>query len=157
MVIILIWAGLLLLAVESLGLFTYGRLFAYAYMGVSLLVLFHFLDKVVLLERRAFTCKECGYDLHGLPEPRCPECGTTFDPEERQRIQDRIDAPPPPAKHRWIAPVVIVLLAMGLVAGMVVHRRAVMARAKRAATSTTSTTPAALPGAATTQSIEDRE
>jgi hypothetical protein len=25
-------------------------------------------------------CKKCGYDLRGLPLPRCPECGTPFDP-----------------------------------------------------------------------------
>jgi hypothetical protein len=25
-------------------------------------------------------CVQCGYLLHGLPEPRCPECGTRFDP-----------------------------------------------------------------------------
>ncbi len=25
-------------------------------------------------------CITCGYDLHGLPEPRCPECGREFDP-----------------------------------------------------------------------------
>lgn len=23
-------------------------------------------------------CLKCGYDLRGLPEPRCPECGTEF-------------------------------------------------------------------------------
>lgn len=23
-------------------------------------------------------CLSCGYALHGLPEPRCPECGTPF-------------------------------------------------------------------------------
>ena len=28
-------------------------------------------------------CAQCGYDLRGLTEPRCPECGTTFDPVER--------------------------------------------------------------------------
>ena len=27
-------------------------------------------------------CEQCGYDLRGLPEPRCPECGTPFDPED---------------------------------------------------------------------------
>ncbi len=25
-------------------------------------------------------CCECDYNLHGLNEPRCPECGTPFDP-----------------------------------------------------------------------------
>jgi len=25
-------------------------------------------------------CGACGYNLRGLPEPRCPECGTPFDP-----------------------------------------------------------------------------
>lgn len=25
------------------------------------------------------TCKKCEYPLIGLPEPRCPECGTPFD------------------------------------------------------------------------------
>ncbi len=24
-------------------------------------------------------CRKCGYLLQGLPEPRCPECGTRFD------------------------------------------------------------------------------
>jgi hypothetical protein len=25
-------------------------------------------------------CVRCGYSLYGLDEPRCPECGTAFDP-----------------------------------------------------------------------------
>jgi len=31
--------------------------------------------------RRAHQCTECGYDLWGLIEPRCPECGTPFPKE----------------------------------------------------------------------------
>ena len=27
-------------------------------------------------------CIECGYSLIGLPEPRCPECGSAFEPEQ---------------------------------------------------------------------------
>jgi len=27
------------------------------------------------------TCRRCGYDLHGLTNPRCPECGAGFRPE----------------------------------------------------------------------------
>ena len=30
--------------------------------------------------RPSHTCWECGYDLTGLPEPRCPECETPFTP-----------------------------------------------------------------------------
>ena len=36
------------------------------------------------LDRRRYPrghCQRCGYDLRGLPEPRCPECGTTFERE----------------------------------------------------------------------------
>lgn len=31
--------------------------------------------------RTTGTCIECGYLLRGLVEPRCPECGTRFDPK----------------------------------------------------------------------------
>ena len=31
--------------------------------------------------RAAGCCPPCGYNLTGLSEPRCPECGTEFDPE----------------------------------------------------------------------------
>jgi hypothetical protein len=27
-------------------------------------------------------CINCGYDLQALPEPRCPECGRGFDPDD---------------------------------------------------------------------------
>lgn len=30
---------------------------------------------------RAGCCIECGYSLRGLADPRCPECGRSFDPE----------------------------------------------------------------------------
>jgi hypothetical protein len=33
-----------------------------------------------LRERGIHTCVKCGYLLRGLSEPRCPECGTPFDP-----------------------------------------------------------------------------
>lgn len=33
----------------------------------------------VLVEHGIPCCKSCGYSLTGLPEPRCPECGTEFE------------------------------------------------------------------------------
>ncbi len=32
-----------------------------------------------LVKRGVPICIPCGYDLRGLTEPRCPECGTSFD------------------------------------------------------------------------------
>lgn len=34
------------------------------------------------LVRNRGCCRQCGYSLIGLPEPRCPECGTAFDPND---------------------------------------------------------------------------
>ena len=36
---------------------------------------------------RGGRCVSCGYDLHGLPEPRCPECGN----EEASDVPQRGD------------------------------------------------------------------
>jgi len=33
----------------------------------------------LMVEHGVEICIKCGYDLHGLTEPRCPECGTPFD------------------------------------------------------------------------------
>lgn len=35
--------------------------------------------------RKMGRCAECDYDLRGLPEPRCPECGTPFDEATRSQ------------------------------------------------------------------------
>jgi hypothetical protein len=49
------------------------------------------LSAVVFLRNRyrpiypAGLCTVCGYDLRGLSEPRCPECGSAFDPRELAR------------------------------------------------------------------------
>lgn len=39
--------------------------------------------------RRSGLCLQCGYDLTGLPEPRCPECGRGFDGDLREAGEKR--------------------------------------------------------------------
>lgn len=49
--------------------------------------------RLEMLDRGYAICVECGYDLRGQTEPRCPECGAHFPgtlPESRQQ------EPPPP-------------------------------------------------------------
>jgi hypothetical protein len=38
-------------------------------------------------------CRECGYALRALTEPRCPECGTTFDPADPRTMRTPDGAP----------------------------------------------------------------
>jgi hypothetical protein len=33
-------------------------------------------------------CRNCGYDLRGLIEHRCPECGKEFDPNDKAKMID---------------------------------------------------------------------
>ena len=117
-----VWIVLLVTTSEILQLYRYGRLWSYAIMVVSLLLFLYIFEHVVLLERRGFTCKKCGYDLQGLPENRCPECGLDFDPAERERILARINKPPPRPKRQWIAAIVLVLLVASVVLSMIVYK-----------------------------------
>lgn len=40
-------------------------------------------------------CVNCGYNLRGLPEPRCPECGQPFDgPYDEVSAQPSVQQPP---------------------------------------------------------------
>lgn len=49
----------------------FGLAFQYLYRKPIQLAL-----RKLLNDRGTPICMECGYDLRGLPEPRCPECGT---------------------------------------------------------------------------------
>lgn len=49
----------------------FGFAFQYLYRKPVQLAL-----RKLLNDRGIPICMECGYDLRGLPEPRCPECGT---------------------------------------------------------------------------------
>lgn len=100
---------------------TYG-LFA-GYLASSVLI-FYLFENIILIERRAFCCRKCGYELEGLTVPRCPECGTGFDPAERQRILERVGKPIPRARYRWVLALLVLLLLGTLVANILTYRGA---------------------------------
>lgn len=56
-------------------------------------------------------CRICGYDLEGLPEPRCPECGKAFDPQNPDTFSPR---PPQSPIWRWARRGLVVSLVIAL-------------------------------------------
>ena len=64
-------------------------------------------------------CRKCQYDLKGLPEHRCPECGTAFDPTDCSTYLTR--QPDPTERKMTIAAIVILgALVLG-VFGMIYY------------------------------------
>ena len=59
-------------------------------------------------------CKTCGYDLRGLPQPRCPECGNAFDPQNPKTFSRR---PPRSWIWRWSKRALVVLLVLIVLLG----------------------------------------
>ena len=49
---------------------------------MALLPLAAYPARVSITAELELLCPHCEYDLRGLPDNRCPECGGTFDPEE---------------------------------------------------------------------------
>lgn len=49
--------------------------FAFLLAGLTLFTLVLCRKRIRLVEPRGTYCRECGYDLHGLMDGRCPECG----------------------------------------------------------------------------------
>jgi hypothetical protein len=118
------WAAVIFLLMRVVHIQKYGILaFAVVLAGVFVAI-FYFLEDVVLVERRAFCCKKCGYDLQGQVEKRCPECGEPFDAAEKARILARAGMPPPKARHRWVMVVLFLLLFATLIANYITYRSA---------------------------------
>lgn len=96
-------------------------------------------------------CRGCGYSLHGLPEPRCPECGRNYDPADPRtywlngipsrldRLSDNLERfaraagsalvrPPVPIALCWLESVLPLTMVPGLFLGAISAVRSGQAR-----------------------------
>jgi hypothetical protein len=60
-------------------------------------------------------CLGCGYELRGLPEPVCPECGRAFDPGDPKTFDARTAAQ---RRRRLILRVLVLVAVIGLLAAI---------------------------------------
>lgn len=88
--------------------------------GIAVTQLFHVflveaLSRFALRHVRTFTpktgCESCGYDLRGLREARCPECGRPF---PKSLIGRPDQARPMRLQRRWSILLVLALLALSV-------------------------------------------
>jgi len=54
-------------------------------------------------------CRQCGYNLHGLPENRCPECGQAFDPNNPKTYWRHAATL---SRRRWAKRIIVALLTL---------------------------------------------
>jgi len=62
----------------------------------------------------AMFCRQCGYNLYGLPENRCPECGRTFEPNNPKTFFKHSGSL---ARRRWAKRIVVAVVAFIILAG----------------------------------------
>ena len=80
---------------------------------------FFLFDRAVVREGTGFRCRQCGYDLQGQVEARCPECGSAFDPAELAAYRANGLKTPPAARRSWIrfagvhAAIILTVLLIG--------------------------------------------
>lgn len=76
------WVFIVVVLLFVLEIVQWGLLFAIpVLLGLALANFFVF-DRVVLIQRTGRRCRQCGYDLTGQSDDRCPECGGAFDTEQ---------------------------------------------------------------------------
>ena len=93
MLVMLTWVGLGIIG--YFGLVTNGSKYKYvclAFLVISVLVFCATLQARFVYYKRMSRevlgrCASCGYDLRGLTDPRCPECGTLFDMRKQKEAE----------------------------------------------------------------------
>ncbi len=117
------WALYLFFVLGVVRITNYGMPVAIPVIMVAGFLNFMLFDRAVVYERTGLRCHDCGYDLKGQVEPRCPECGRVLDDEQAARLASggMADEPRPVRRGLWfrdwgviIAASLLVLATIGL-------------------------------------------
>ncbi len=132
------WVGILALLVFVIRITSLPYPLALLIVCISGVLNFCFFDRVVAHERTGFRCRQCGYDLQGQTEGRCPECGSQFDMEELSlhKAAGATALPKVSRLRSTLFTVVVMCLLTGVLVGGILFARAARVRAVRQQTTT---------------------
>ncbi len=81
------WLVAVVLIVAVLRVSRYGTAITIVSLILSMHIILMPFSRAVVLERGGFRCRECGYDLTGQTEPKCPECGEMVAEADSERFE----------------------------------------------------------------------
>ncbi len=82
------WIAILVLLLGVVRITSYGMPVAVPVLVAFGLCNYFIFDRAVVHERTGLRCRDCGYDLQGQVEARCPECGRVLDAGQVARLQN---------------------------------------------------------------------
>lgn len=120
------WLVIVMLLLSVARISSLGWVVAVPVLLVVCLANFFLFDRAVVHERTGFRCRQCGYDLQGQSEARCPECGSPFDLAELAVFKAGGTPAPPRASlsRRVLIAVILVAITLLLVSGILYTKAA---------------------------------
>jgi len=126
------WIGILIILVGVLRITSLDYAIALPTLLGAAIVNFFLFDRAVVHERTGYRCRQCGYDLQGQVEPRCPECGSEYDPSELEAF--KAGGPKKASSvtwyRSWLVLTIVMSIALLLTLGGVLHLKARRTAAK---------------------------
>ncbi|MFH1417761.1 MAG: hypothetical protein ABII12_05670 [Planctomycetota bacterium] len=138
------WIGILALLLFVVRITTLAYPLALLIVCIAGVLNFCLFDRVVVHERTGFRCRQCGYDLQGQTEGRCPECGAKFDMDglSAHKAAGATALPKVSRLRSALVTVVVACLLTGLfVAGILFARAARVGAARRPTTTSQAVRP----------------
>jgi hypothetical protein len=142
------WIAIVYVLVVGLHVFRLGPFVVFPTLIGLGMINFMLFDRVRVETAAGFRCRNCGYDLTGQTEGRCPECGESFDWHALEAYRTgtgrSLSGPHRRATTAFLIMLLIFALSTMLVVGLSIYQRTA---ASRAALPTATSRPASTSGA----------